>query len=60
MNTILFPVYVLLAGLGDFKEIILGYKSMYNQKGYRSFSSDSIYKGAYTYNTIMRIIKGGN
>lgn len=56
--TILFPIYLLLEGLSNYKELIKEYKGMYNQKKYGSFTSDYIWSGTDIYNEIMKIIKG--
>lgn len=55
LYTILFPVYVLIVGLGNIQELLDEYSRLYNQK--KAFESDSIQSGTRNYNKIMRIIK---
>jgi len=54
--TILFPIFLLIYGIGNFKELIEEMKRGYNQKKYGSFTGDDIYKGSTTYNKVMEII----
>ncbi len=49
INTLLFPLVVLLAGLANFKEIIEEYKRMCYQKTYGAFGVDVIYSHTDTY-----------
>lgn len=56
LNTLLFPIYVLLHGFVNFKELLNEFKRMYNQKKYGSFISDHVSKGSNIYKEIMKII----
>ena len=55
-STIIFPIFILIGGLINFKEIIDDYKRLYNQKKYGSFSSDSVENDSNIYNEVMKII----
>lgn len=60
LNTIMFPLTVLVEGLGDIKEIIKDIKSLFNQKKYGSFISNGIWSNTDLYDDVMKIIKKGN
>jgi hypothetical protein len=57
LSTILFPVFVLIHGLGNVKEVWGELKSLYNQKESGSFVSEHIWKTENRFNQIMDIIK---
>jgi hypothetical protein len=57
LNTLLFPVTVLLNGIVHFKECWKDLKSTYHQKKSGSFVSDNIWCSSETYDKIMDIIK---
>lgn len=56
INTILFPLIVLVNGIGNIKEIIDDFKRLYNEKKYGSFTSDHVWSVTEKYNQIMEII----
>lgn len=58
LQTIMFPILVLLEGLGDIKQIIEEYKKLYNQKKYGSFRGDNIWSDSDKYKEIMNLING--
>jgi hypothetical protein len=55
-ETIMFPINLLINGLGNFKEIVDTYKKLYNQKEHGYFSSDNAYRGSDTYNKVMEVL----
>ena len=56
-NTILLPIVILVEGIGDFKEIMIEYKELYNQKKCGSFIQDNIYKDSNLFNEVIKVIK---
>jgi hypothetical protein len=56
LETLLFPVNVLICGLADIKDLIKDVKGLYRPKKYGSFVGDSVYKGSEAYEKIMQII----
>ena len=57
LNTIFFPIVVLLNGIVNFKECCIEMKKLYNQKKYGYFISDYIYSGTETYEQIKNLIQ---
>lgn len=57
LNTLLFPIYLLIHGLIKFKEIKNELKELYNQKKYGTFSSDNIECKSELYQKVMKLIK---
>lgn len=55
-NTLLFPLYILLEGLKNIKEVSTEFKQLFNQKKYGSFSGDDIWCDSEKYKEIMKII----
>lgn len=54
--TILFPGYLLLEGLSNYKQLVKEYKEMFNQKQYGVFTSDYIWSGTDNYDEVMKNI----
>jgi len=55
-TTIILPVIVLYEGVSNFKEIMIEYKELFNQKKCGSFSGDDIWNGTDMYNKVMKVI----
>jgi hypothetical protein len=56
LTTILFPIFILLHGITNIKEIWKELLELYNQKETGSFVSDFVPKNSNTYDQIMNII----
>jgi len=58
LNTLLFPILLLLHGLTNIKEVFKEVTSLYNQKETGSFTSDSIPSSSDLYKKALKILKG--
>lgn len=58
LNTLLFPILILLHGLTNIKEVFKDVISLYNQKDKGSFTSDSIPSSSDLYKRALKILKG--
>lgn len=56
-SVIAFPVFILIHGFGNIKELLKEYKGLFNQKKYGSFSGDDIWSKSEIYDKVMKIIK---
>jgi len=56
IETLLFPIYVLLHGFVNIKELNKEYKEIFNQKKYGAFVGDSISRESDTYQKVIDVI----
>lgn len=58
LNTLLFPILVLLHGLTNIKEVFKEVISLYNQKETGTFTSDSIPSSSNLYKRALKVLEG--
>lgn len=52
--TLMFPLNVVIHGIGNIGELITEYRRLYNQKKYGAFTSDSAYSGSNRFEEIKK------